>query len=57
VVVGGVEAGQRASGEHTDDEVLRQREQPPLHEDQAARELLRVLDVESRRVVGDVGER
>ena len=57
VAVGRVDAGPRAAGEHGDDEVLRQRKQPPLDEDQAARERLRILDVQPRRVVRDIGER
>ncbi len=46
-----------AAEEDPDDDVVRDREQPPLHEHEAAREALGVLDVESRRVVGHVVER
>src|SRR4029079_1490650 len=40
-----------AAREHPDDDVLGNREQPPLHEDEAPRQALGVLDVERGRVV------
>ena len=46
-----------ASEEDPDDDVLRDREQPPLHEHEPARQPLRVRDVEPRRVVRNVVER
>ena len=39
-----------AAGEDRDDHVLRNREQPPLDQDEAAREPLRIVDLEPRRV-------
>ena len=38
-----------AAEEDPDDDVVRDREEPPLHEHEAARQALRVLDVEARR--------
>ena len=52
-----VQVGPGAADEHGDDQVLRQREQPPLHEHEPAGERLGVLDLEPRRVVGHVLER
>ena len=48
--------GAGASGEDADHEVVRQREQPPLDQDQTAGELGRIRDLEPRRVVRVVGE-
>ena len=42
--------------EHPDDRVLRDREQPPLHEHEAAREALRILDLERGGVVGRLAQ-
>ena len=50
--------GERPPADHDPDEqVLGDREQPPLDEHEAARELPRVLDVQRRRVVRRVVER
>ena len=46
-----------AADEHGDDEVVRDCEQPPLDEDESARERLGVRDFESGRIVGHVFER
>ena len=46
-----------AAEEDPDDDVLRDREEPPLHEHEPARQPLRVRDVEPRRVVRHVVER
>ena len=46
-----------AAEEEPDHDVVRDREEPPLHEDEATREALRVLDVEPRGIVGHVVER
>ena len=45
-----------ATDDHADDEVLRDREQPPLDEHEPPRERAGVLDRKARRVVGDVVE-
>src|SRR6266702_423164 len=45
-----------AAGKDRDDEVVRQGEQPPLDEHEPAGERLRIVDLEPRRVVGDVLE-
>src|SRR6266511_2662050 len=45
-----------AAGKDRDDEVVRQGEQPPLHEHEPAGERLRIVDLEPRRVVGGVLE-
>ena len=49
--------GASAAEEDPEQDVLRDREQPPLHEHEPARESLRVSDVERRRVVGRLVER
>ena len=46
-----------AAEKDPDDDVLRDREQPPLHEHEPARQPLGVRDLESRRVVRHVVER
>ena len=46
--------GIRPSDEQRDHEIVRDREQPPLDEDQTARQPLRVHNIESRRIVGHV---
>ena len=46
-----------SAGEDRDDQVVRDREQPPLDEHEPARELLGIVDLQPRRVVGAVGER
>lgn len=51
------EAQRRAADQDAHDQVVRDRQQPPLHQDQAARERLRVLDPKVGRVVGDLGQR
>ena len=50
---GGVAA---AAEEDPDDDVVRDRQQPPLHEDESPRQLLGIGDVQTSRVVGDVVE-
>ena len=45
------------AGEQRDDQVVRDGEQPPLHQHQAAREVLGVVDVQVCRVVGRLRER
>ena len=55
-----VDPGRRVaapSQEDSRDDVLRYREEPPLHQHEAAGELLRVGDLQARRVVGHVVER
>ena len=54
-VVGARREPRAAADEHGDDQVLRDGQQPPLHEHEPARQPLRVLDVERRRVVRLVG--
>ena len=46
-----------AAEKDADDDVVRDREEPRLHEHEAARQPLRIGDVEPRRVVGHVVER
>ena len=46
-----------ASQEDPRDDVLRYGEEPPLHEHEAAEELVRMGDLQARRVVGHVVER
>ena len=51
-VLGSAGSGAGAAEEDPQQDVLGDREQPPLHQDEATREPLRVGDVERRRVVG-----
>ena len=50
-------SGASTAEEDSEQDVVRDREQPPLHEHEPARESLRVSDVESGRVVGRLVER
>src|SRR5581483_3730247 len=54
-----VDAGPRpgAADKDRDDEIVRQREQPPLDEHEPARERLGVYDLEPGRIVRDVLQR